>query len=401
MAGPGWTAPSDVVHKLRRRWERGEFLSRFAAGTPWEPLGFGLRGPTARDTAARFDEVRAWIEHWRRARHLRVETKPVGGRVIGANELPSRVWVDSDEQLWSLLGVQADVRCFTRLLAATRPRAAAIADWMIDKPMEALRQADEWGRLVDTVLWIDAHATPEMYLRQVDVPGVDTKFIERHRAILSTLLDRQLPEQRVDRTRPPSDFAGRYRFRGKPTYVRFRYLANDAEFSEMSVRVSELAGQPPAVSTVFVVENEITYLAFPPAEDAIVIFGEGYAAGKLEPLCWLAGKNLVYWGDIDTHGFAILNQLRRTFGHARSMLMDRVTLLAHESQWANEPSPTEKYLEMLLPDEAALYTDLIEDAFGQRVRLEQERISFSIIAEATREHSTVTDGKDWSGLAAG
>jgi hypothetical protein len=92
-----------------------------------------------------------------------------------------------------------------------------------------------------TVLWIEAHTHPEMYLRQVDVPGVDTKFIERHRTILSALLDRQLPEHRVDRSRPPSDFASRYRFRGKPAYVRFRYLANDAEFSEISVRVSEFA----------------------------------------------------------------------------------------------------------------------------------------------------------------
>jgi len=28
-----------------------------------------------------------------------------------------------------------------------------------------------------------------MYLRQLDVPGVDTKFIERHRAVLGELLE--------------------------------------------------------------------------------------------------------------------------------------------------------------------------------------------------------------------
>jgi hypothetical protein len=149
---------------------------------------------------------------------------------------------------------------------------------------------------------------------------------------LSTLLDRQLPDDRVDRARPSSDFAGRYRFRDKPAYVRFRYLANGAGFSEMSVRMSELASLPLAARTVFVVENEITYLAFPRTDDAVVIFGAGYAAAKLAPLRWLAGKNLVYWGDIDTHGFAILNRLRSAFGHARSMLMDRATLLAHERQ---------------------------------------------------------------------
>lgn len=76
------------------------------------------------------------------------------------------------------------------------------------------------------------------------------------------------------------------------------------------------------------VENEITYLAFPLPGDAIVIFGGGYAVDALGPLGWLTDLDLTYWGDIDTHGFAILNRLRHRFGHARSMLMDRATLLA-------------------------------------------------------------------------
>jgi hypothetical protein len=222
MTEPGWTTPADVVHKLRRRWDRGEFLSRFASGAPWEPLAIGLRGPNVREAAERFDEVRAWVAQWRRAKYLRVGTRSVGGRVFGANELPGQAWVDSYEQLWSLLGVPAVVRTFAGLLDATKPRAPAIAEWMVEKPMEALRHAEDWARLVDTVLWIDAHAHPGMYLRQVDVPGVDTKFIERHRAILSTLLDRQLPDEKIERTRPPSDFAGRYRFRGKPRVQRTR-----------------------------------------------------------------------------------------------------------------------------------------------------------------------------------
>ena len=80
------------------------------------------------------------------------------------------------------------------------------------------------------------------------------------------------------------------------------------------------------------VENEITYLAFPLPGGAIVIFGGGYAVDALEPLDWLTGLDLIYWGDIDTHGFAILNRLRHRFGHARSMLMDRATLFTHRGQ---------------------------------------------------------------------
>lgn len=345
----------------------------------------GLRGPSALDTSAHLDEARAWVEQWHRVRHLRVETRTVGGRVAGTNEIPGRVWVDSYEQLWSALGVQPDVWTFTALVEATRLRAPAIVDWMSAKPMEVLRHQGEWVRLVDTARWIDAYARSDMYVRQVDVPGVDTKFIERFRTILAALLDCELAEDRVDRSRPPSDFAGRYLFRQKPSYVRYRRLSDGPGFSELTVRVSELADMPPAARTVFVVENEITYLAFPTVEDAVVIFGEGYAASRLRPLKWLAQKNLVYWGDIDTHGFAILNSVRRSFESARSMLMDRATLLAHEGQWVGEPNPTSEHLEVLLPDEASLYTDLVEGALGRSVRLEQERISYAAIQQATRQ----------------
>lgn len=385
MAPTGWTVPGDVLGKLRRRWDRGELLSQFATGASWEPWAIGLRGPSAPDTSAHLDEARAWVEQWHRVQHLRVETRTVGGRVTGTNEIPGRVWVDSYEQLWAALGVQQDVRTFTALLKATRLRAPAIVDWMCAKPMEVLRHQGEWARPVDTALWIDAYARPDMYVRQVDVPGVDTKFIERFRTILAVLLECQLPEHRVDRSRPPSDFAGRYLFRQKPSYVRYRRLFDGPGFSELTVRVPELADMPPEARTVFVVENEIAYLAFPPVEDAVVIFGEGCSASRLRPLTWLAQKNLVYWGDIDTHGFAILNSVRRSFENARSMLMDRATLLAHEGQWVGEPNPTSEHLEVLLPDEASLYTDLVEGVLGSSVRLEQERISYAAIQQATQQ----------------
>jgi hypothetical protein len=132
------------------------------------------------------------------------------------------------------------------------------------------------------------------------------------------------------------------------------------------------------------VENEVSYLAFPPADASVVILGGGYALSQLEPLNWLAERELVYWGDIDTHGFAILGRLRGKFGHVRSILMDRATLLAHEEQWVSEPSPANKHLELLRPDESALYNDLVEDTLGPAVRLEQERVPYSAIQRATR-----------------
>lgn len=48
---------------------------------------------------------------------------------------------------------------------------------------------------------------------------------------------------------------------------------------------------------------------------------------------WLKDCSIHYWGDIDTHGFGILDQLRGYFGHVDSFLMDRATLDAHAAVW--------------------------------------------------------------------
>jgi hypothetical protein len=268
--------------------------------------------------------------------------------------------------------------------------------WLIAHPMKVLELATHWPEIISTIRWIDDCQQPGMYLRQVDVPGVDTKFIERHRGVLAGLLDLQLNRERIDADLPQSDFTGRYRFRRKPGYVRFRLLSGHGEagehgpgpgpwcggFSEFSLRTEEFTAAPPGIARVYVVENEITYLAFPAVEGAMVIFGRGYAVPTLESLTWLADTELCYWGDIDTHGLAILSRLRCRFPHTRSMLMDHATLLSHRSQWVTEPTPTVASLDGLNPEEARLYQDLLGDALGPAVRLEQERVRFSALEQA-------------------
>ena len=145
---------------------------------------------------------------------------------------------------------------------------------------------------------------------------------------------------------------------------------------------SRRRGAPDGISRAYVIENEITYLAFPAPAAAMVILGGGYAVPVLEPLGWLAGIDVVYWGDIDTHGFAILDRLRQHLPHARSMLMDGATLLGHREHWTTEPSPTAAALSRLDRAESALYADLISNAYAPSVRLEQERIRFSAVEKA-------------------
>ncbi len=139
----------------------------------------------------------------------------------------------------------------------------------------------------------------------------------------------------------------------------------------------------PALQRVFITENEVNFLAFPPAADSLVVFGAGYGFDALAQAGWLHQREPHYWGDIDTHGFAILDQLRSHFPHAQSFLMDRDTLLAHQAHWTEEPQPTQRDLPRLSVDERRLFDDLrwrrLRD---EPLRLEQERIAFGRVQQA-------------------
>jgi hypothetical protein len=381
---PGWTQIEELVAGLRRRWDTGLYLKAYLAGEPWQTAELPVKGPTADEFLAHLDRARRWLNRFeQQAGPLSVEYKVVESRQLGANRVPARVRVESFDQLCRVLGTEADVRAIEELRARTRAALPALLPWVSAHPIVALRNADVWDQVLDTVDWIVGHDTSRLYLRQIDVPGVDTKFVERHHRLLEQLLTVLLPSYRFD---PQANgFAGRFRFLEKPSYTRFRVLDPDVfgtPFSEMTVRNDELAQVQPGAATVFVVENEMTYLAFPPVPGALVVFGSGFALSGHAPLPWLQDKEIVYWGDIDTHGFDLLNRLRSRFNSVRSILMDRETLLEHRPQWVTEPSPTAHPLQDLTTEEASLYTDLIEGTYGDAVRLEQERIRFSLLEAA-------------------
>jgi hypothetical protein len=395
VAPHAWTRPADVREAVRKKW--GTLLAAYAAGQEWTPLSFPLRGPGPAEIGERLGEVQKWAGEWEQADRgpLRVEYKKVGGRHIGANLIPGRAWVDGYAQAWSLLGAAGEIRRLGELTEQTRAACPRLVPWLTSHPVRALGLAADWAQLLGCVAWIDQRQTPGMYLRQVDVPGVDTKFIERHKAVLTDLLDQQLDSARIDpQTR---DFEARFRFRRKPAYVRFRCSASDSGaydtgFTELTVRADELTAPPAGITRAYIVENEVTYLAFPLVPDAIVILGGGYAVPVLESLAWLTALDVSYWGDIDTHGFAILNRLRHHVPHARSILMDRFTLLAHRDQWVREPTPTAAALDLLDPAEQALYDALATAEFGPAVRLEQERISFAAIEQSLAALPSLTLG---------
>jgi hypothetical protein len=148
------------------------------------------------------DWVRALNAATREARGFgyELEREEVRSRVHGANTLPVAAIVPTEADALRLIRQAAAADRFQALASETLRRYPALHDWLARYPLTVLEHAAHWGEVLAVLDWFTAHPRPGLYLRQLDIPGVDTKFIETHRALLSELLDLVLPEAAVDRT---------------------------------------------------------------------------------------------------------------------------------------------------------------------------------------------------------
>jgi hypothetical protein len=360
------------------------------------PLRLNLKAPSAPDLSDRFEAVRDWVGAVADTPQVRIEWREWNHRVQGMQRLPAAVWLDTVQDALAFIGKARQAQRFEALWQQTAAMQPALLAWLSRRPIQALDLADRWERLLAVVAWLQAHPHPGVYLRQVDVPGVDSKFIEAHRGVLAELLDLGLQPEGIETgATGVAQFTRRFGFLDKPVRIRFRLLdpalpslpgcqALPGVLPDITLDATSFAALALPVERVFVTENETNFLAFPAVAGSIVVFGAGYGWEALARAAWLHRCQLHYWGDIDTHGFAILDQLRRHFPGAASFLMDRDTLLAHRSHWGEEPDPARHDLSRLTTEEAAVYDDLRSDRHQPRLRLEQERVGFRWLSAQLR-----------------
>ncbi len=374
--------------RLSGQWEKGQFLKAITLGENLFPLEAAIKGPTAAEMVNNFDAVRTWIRDIKTGSEksrLQLLWKEINHRQLGRNSIPVKIIFPDITELAGFLGKKVDLSDFEKGLSILGNTFPDLIVWAGLFPFELIKNISNIDKLISIVKWRMENPQPEIYLRQLSLPGVDTKFIEIHRKVISQWLDILLSKDQIcEQFTGIGKFEQRYGFLSRPVTVRFRILDPDLKignFSDVTVRADEFAALSISVKYVFIIENDITALAFTPLKDAMVIFGRGYNFDHLIKASWLNKKELWYWGDIDTHGFAILNQFRTSFPSVKSFLMDRVTLMNHRVHWGMEKTPTVFDLSNLTREEALLYNELRYNKVNPNLRLEQEFVDFYRVME--------------------
>jgi hypothetical protein len=407
-----WTTPADIRAQLQRLWDDQSLLAdvtdEVASATSDVsyrqsqarsrdplisfPLTLRFRKPAPRELATSYEQARDWIKSLEAGSRAAlgfgydIVWEETNHRVIGRNASPAAVVVATRSDALALIAKDEASAQFTHLVRRTLELFPELVDWLRRKPLKLVEEATHWERVLGVLSWFRAHPKSGRYIRQVDVAGADTKFIERRKALLAELLDIVLPPGAVEQTHTGlSHFEARYGLAAKPSLIRFRILDPALALSgltDLTVRADEFSQLSIGATRVFVVENEINGLAFPAVPGGLVIFGLGYSIDLIRPAEWLGRRHLHYWGDLDTHGFAMLDRMREAFPDALSLLMDRSTLVANKALWGIEDAPHIAPLTRLTTAEAAVFDDLRFDRLGRGVRLEQERIPFGAVIAA-------------------
>jgi len=395
---------SNIRHQASRRYL--EYLSLLADGgevPAFFPVELRFAKVKSGEAVARWSDLRGELLSLREASSesgaasYSIEWEERNDRLAGTQRFPVSIYFpDAD----SLLGYLGKIREATRFqqdfgrIVAAFPELRA---WVAAKPRLVVDHAGDWDRLLAVIRWFRDHPHPGIFAREI--PAVeDTKFIERKRGVLRELLDLVLPAAAVNRG--TGDFDGRFGLRNVEPLVRIAVLDTEvahtrfAGLRDISVPVSAVDRVlVPELTTIIVFENKSSFsnadafLSLPAMAGCAAIFGSGFAAGALCAVTALAGRNLFYWGDIDTHGLRILSLVRARFPACRSVLMDEETFERYP-EFRTDAPPDRAFRTPCLGDvsrndpagvpcalteeEQILYRRLA--ALSKANRLEQERI---------------------------
>jgi hypothetical protein len=319
-----------------RKW-LGLHLSTVVAGvepSPWETgRTVTLLGTVSKTTLqARWPEYQAWARTW-------FDTNPPPGvtlsevvRKVGFSDqpLPSHLKFDAIETMCRFGGAD-----WTARLIDLQVRWDSIREGFPASPdaVGVLRRTRNWEHvdvmtLLNTAQWFQENPNGWETLtpRQVPVPGVHGKWLNAasHLKEIAALTG-----------------IGPIEMLGRPATIRFSYcdpghLAAGGRRHDTWVHgdVTTLAYAPTAV---LVVENQDTYFYFPEHAGLIVVWGVGSMAPvRLAECDWIAdAEHVLYWGDMDSDGYQILDALRARIPHTRSILMDMAAYERYEAYGTN------------------------------------------------------------------
>lgn len=246
---------------------------------------------------------------------------------------------------------------------------------------------NELKRFTQLLKWLLSHPDSGLFIREIPVEGIDTKWFENHQALIAGVWQLIKEFDGKEPLNESVDFITALGLRRKPLFVRVRHASfwtggdpNDV----VQLTLDRLAASTPSKKTVVIIENEQTGLSLDIPPNIPILIGMGYGVTALYEAEWLVDCRILYFGDLDTHGLAILSDLRKIYSQTESVMMDVETFMKYRHLAVSEPTQVKRMPDYLSEREL----NLLEMLSETKGRLEQERIP---IADINREFNVHLD----------
>lgn len=383
--------PESALAWVRQRYTNQK--RRWLDGAGDWPLSLSLERPSEQAALKAPGQVRAWSEAWVQwtppSAEVTVSTETVKWARLGTQTLPSRLSFASPAAVALYIGEASAWRLATARRAELLSHWPSIAVAGLATHFEVLAtwHDDDFQRLVSLLKWFDLNPRSGLYLRQIPVQGIDTKWIDlQRRGVVSDLLRRlrgQTPPADDEAPLSELDFYNRCGLLRPPSPLRVLLLSPELRhvvggLRDFQAPLEQIRSLDLAPKHALVVENLETAYCLPDFPGTVAFVGLGNAVSLASSMPWMQGVPVVYWGDIDTHGFSILARARKVFGNVTSTLMDETTLKVFLDRSTLEPVQSlNADVANLSPGEATVYRALLSGDWGRSLRLEQERIDWA------------------------
>lgn len=373
----------EVLSKANRLYTSMKIFDAFMRGEGIFPHVIRLKRVKQSDIQKNYNTILKEISEIEKS-GLNFKFKEFDFKTIGKQKLPVEVRFDKINDFLKFIGKQSEYSLFVANYEKIINRYPTLKTLFVARANQIIQNLGIWDKLLQICDYFVKNPKPNIYIRELSIEGIDTKFIEKNKTILDMLLSNILKQSEFDHkiTKFSSyGFERKYGLKYPLPLIRFRILDEDLcinGLSDITLNIEEFKKLKLTCKRVFIVENKITTLSFPKLKNSIVIFGSGYKVGILKDVFWLANKSIYYWGDIDKDGFAILSQARGYFGQIKSFLMDEkvIELFSHLSVKDEKNQNKTKELDNLTSNEQKIYK-ILQDGF----RLEQEKIPFEYVLD--------------------
>ncbi len=421
--------PKDVEKKiLKQEFENKNNLTQRLLGQRPYPIKINLQLPTEKKQAADFKSYQHFLEKWRDYPQQKfVKRIDKAYSFMQSTNLPCEFVINNEDEFLEFLppAYSKEIRTFVtraNALSLLFPNTQKEDFYFLLKRIIKF-SSDDFEKILNVIPQLHENlGNGTLFIRALPLKGIDTKFLENSDnefIIMATLkvagiikenLCNDLEEKNIDEITnldsvqetsslssisTEKDITNNEKnleteindttlskflnVREKPKgFINVMLL--DPELyhyyhglSMFKISQEELYLKDLPCDNILVVENEQSGYMLPTLRNTIAIFGCGknLAWSKAD---WLKSKKKIfYWGDLDSHGFAMLANFRENVGsRVQSILMDRKTIELHLEGRVNEPSSeTSIKINQLTDDEQNALKFLQSSELN---RLEQEKL---------------------------